>query len=48
MKAGVVPSERADASVTHVINVRDVKKHFPVREGVLPARRRVTFAPLTA
>jgi peptide/nickel transport system ATP-binding protein len=35
MKAGVVPPERADASVTHVINVRDVKKYFPVREGVL-------------
>jgi oligopeptide/dipeptide ABC transporter ATP-binding protein len=35
MKAGVVSSERADAGVTHVINVRDVKKHFPVREGVL-------------
>jgi oligopeptide/dipeptide ABC transporter ATP-binding protein len=35
MRAGIVPSDRVDARVTHVINVRDVKKHFPIREGVL-------------
>lgn len=35
MKAGVASSDQTDAGVTHVINVRDVKKHFPVREGVL-------------
>ena len=35
MRAEVAPLDRADAPVTHVINVRDAKKHFPVREGIL-------------
>jgi oligopeptide/dipeptide ABC transporter ATP-binding protein len=31
----MAPPDPAASTVTHVINVRDVKKHFPVREGIL-------------
>jgi oligopeptide/dipeptide ABC transporter ATP-binding protein len=32
--AGHAPSDRVDSPVSHVINVRDLTKHFPIREGI--------------
>jgi oligopeptide/dipeptide ABC transporter ATP-binding protein len=35
MNTAIAPADRAERAGTHVINVRDVTKHFPIREGVL-------------
>ncbi len=32
---GKVVADRADPAISHVINVRDATKHFPIREGIL-------------
>jgi oligopeptide/dipeptide ABC transporter ATP-binding protein len=35
MSPGTIPSDRTGGAGRHVITVRDVTKHFPIREGVL-------------